>query len=61
MGDMDKEKKKDNPAEKMTEMLVNDQERKIIEILRELDYGEERIIVKGHEVIQVEEKKSIKL
>ena len=58
---MDEMKKKIHHAGKMSEMLVTEQERKVIEILRDLDFGEERIVVKDHEVIRVEEKKSIKL
>ena len=59
---MDKENKNNNNiTAEMTEMPVTKQERKVIEILRGLDFGEERIIVKDHEVIRVEEKKSIRL
>ena len=37
------------------------QERKLIELIRRLDYGEVRIVIKGSEIVQIEEKKSIKL
>ena len=37
------------------------QERRLIALLRELDYGEVRIVVKASEIVQIEEKKSIKL
>ena len=37
------------------------QERKLIEVIRGLDYGEVRIVIKGSEIVQIEEKKSIKL
>ena len=42
-------------------MPVTEQERKLIEVLRKLDYGEVRIVLRGSEIVQVEEKKSIKL
>ena len=38
-----------------------EQEHKVLEILRELDYGEIRIVVRDSEIVQIEEKKSIKL
>ena len=37
------------------------QERKLIEVIRKLDYGEVRIVIKDSEIVQIEEKKSIKL
>jgi len=40
---------------------ITEQENKLLEILRRIDYGEMRIVVKGSEVVQIEEKKSIKL
>ena len=43
------------------QLTLTKQERRVIEILRKLDYGETRIVVKGHEIVQVEEKKSIKI
>ena len=43
------------------ETLMSEQERKVIKILRKLDYGEVRIVVKASEIVQIEEKKSIKL
>ena len=58
---MSEEDKKIYHIGKMTEMMVTEQERRVIEILRELDYGEERIVVKSHDIIQIEEKKSIKI
>ena len=40
---------------------ITEQERKALATLRKLDYGEVRIVVKGAEIVQIEEKKSIKL
>ena len=39
----------------------SEQERKLIEVIRRLDYGEVRIVIKDSEIVQIEEKKSIKL
>ena len=43
------------------EAPMTEQERKVFTILREMDYGEVRIVVKASEIVQIEEKKSIKL
>jgi len=45
----------------MAAMPLTEQERKLIEILRKIDYGEVRIVVKESVIVQIEEKKSIKL
>ena len=45
----------------MMAMPLTEQERKLIEILRKIDYGEVRIVVKESVIVQIEEKKSIKL
>ena len=45
----------------MATMPLTGQERKLIERLRKLDFGEVRIVVKASEIVQIEEKKSIKL
>ena len=42
-------------------MSLTGQERTLIALLRKLDYGEVRIVVKASEIVQIEEKKSIKL
>ncbi|MCL2045362.1 MAG: DUF2292 domain-containing protein [Oscillospiraceae bacterium] len=45
-----------------TQLSLTEQEEKIIEILRSLDYGEMRIVVKDGAAVHIEEiKKSIKL
>ena len=47
---------------KKDEVSLTEQEQKVFEILRGLDYGEMRIVVKGGIPVHVEEiKKSIKL
>jgi len=43
------------------QIRITEQECKVIEILRELDYGEVRIVKRGFEIVQIEEKKSVKL
>lgn len=49
--------KKDNPDEKLTE-----KEKKLVRILRGIDYGEVKIIVQGNQPVRIEElTKSIKL
>ena len=45
----------------MAAMPLTGQERKLIALLRKLDFGEMRIVVKESEIVQIEEKKSIKL
>ena len=45
----------------MAAIPFTEQERKLIELLRKLDFGEVRIVVKESEIVQIEEKKSIKL
>ena len=40
---------------------TTEQEHKVLEVLRQIDYGEMRIVVKDSEIVQIEEKKSIKL
>ena len=40
---------------------ISDQECKLLIALRQIDYGEMRIVIKGAEIVHVEEKKSIKL
>ena len=41
--------------------FVSEQELKLLGLLRDLNYGEIRIVVKAYEIVQIEEKKSIKL
>jgi len=45
----------------ITEVLLNRQEFKLIEVLRKLDYGEIRVVMKASEIVQIEEKRSIKV
>ena len=40
---------------------VYEQERESIKVIQNLDYGEVRVIIKGSSIVQIEEKKSIKL
>jgi len=40
---------------------MNEQEKKLLEVLRKLEYGELRVVVKGSAIVQIEEKKSVKL
>ena len=40
---------------------ITEQECKVIEILRKLEYGELRIVVQASEIVQVVEQKSIKV
>ena len=54
-------KKQGEALPDMAAMPLAGQERKLIELLRKLDYGEVRIVVKETEIVQIEEKKSIKL
>ncbi|MCL2158017.1 MAG: YezD family protein [Oscillospiraceae bacterium] len=49
------------PDTDMAAMRLKGQERKLIELLRGLEFGEVRIVVKESEIVQIEEKKSIKL
>ena len=45
----------------MAEMMVAEQERKLLEALRKLKYGEIRVIIRDYAIIMKEEKKSIKM
>ena len=54
-------KKQGEASPDMAAMPLTEQERKLIEILRKIDYGEVRIVVKESVIVQIEEKKSIKL
>jgi len=58
LGDSQRQKEASADLEKTQ---ITEQERKILSILRKLDYGEVRIVVKNFEIVQAEEKKSIKL
>ena len=40
---------------------ISEQERKVIEPIRQVGFGEVRIVLKDSEIVQIEEKKSIKL
>ena len=54
-------KKQGEASPDMAAIPLTGQERKLIELLRKLDFGEVRIVVKETEVVQIEERKSIKL
>ena len=58
---MGETKKRNRASSDTEEMPITEQERKALSILRNLDYGEVRIVVKDSELVQIEEKKSIKL
>jgi len=45
----------------MAEMMVAEQERKLLEALRDLKYGEMRVFVENFTIVRLEEKKSIKM
>ena len=53
--------KQDRHSPDMVQMPITKQEDKLLEIMRKLDYGEIRIVVKNSEIVQIEEKKSFKL
>ena len=55
------EKKQSVESPDRETMSLTGQERTLIALLRELEYGEVRIVVKASEIVQIEEKKSIKL
>jgi len=42
-------------------VTISEHENKLLEALRKLDYGELRVVVKGSAIVQIEEKKSVKL
>ena len=39
----------------------SEQELKVFQLMRKLEYGEIRVVIKNSNVVQIEEKKSIKL
>ena len=43
------------------EMMVTTQEHKLLETLRNLEYGEVQVFIKGYTIVRMEEKKSIKM
>ena len=43
------------------EMMVTTQERKLLETLRNLEYGEVQVFIKSYAIVRMEEKKSIKM
>ena len=54
--------KGDKIVEKKTINYNNEQEKKLLEIIREVDYGEIKVIINNGKPIRIEElKKSIKL
>ena len=48
-------------SEDLVTVAASRQELKVLELLRNLNYGEARIVVRNHEIVQIEEKKSITL
>jgi len=61
---LSKETNTDTPAldSDFTDFLKpNEQEIKVFQLMRNLEYGEIRIVIKNSAVVQIEEKKSIKL
>ena len=54
-------KKIDKVPDELEQMLTTKQERKVLELIRNLEYGEARIVVKKSAIVQIEEKKSISL
>ena len=45
----------------MAEMMVAEQERKLLDALRKLKYGEIRVTIRDYAIVMMEEKKSIKM
>ena len=54
-------KKQDGASPSLTKIPITEQERKVLEVLRKLDYGEVRIVVQASEIVQIVEQKSIKV
>ena len=44
-----------------SETPISEQEQKVLDLIRQIKFGEIRIVVRNSEIVQVEEKKSIKL
>ena len=44
-----------------SEMMVSEPERKLLEALRNLKYGEIRVFIENYTIVRMEEKKSIKM
>jgi|GEM_PF-2698080 len=45
----------------IADIQMSDKEQKVIERVRQLDYGEVRIVVQNSEIVLIEEKKTTKL
>ena len=54
-------KKQESASVDLTKKPLTEQERKVLETLRKLDYGELRIVVQASEIVQIVEQKSIKV
>ncbi|MCL2226817.1 MAG: YezD family protein [Oscillospiraceae bacterium] len=54
-------KKDGEPPSDFARVSPNEHELKVFELMRNLDYGEIRIVMKNSAVVQIEEKKSITL
>lgn len=58
---MSEVKKRSAAPDELVSVLTNEHERKVLELLRNLVYGEARIVVRNSVIVQIEEKKSITL
>lgn len=54
-------KKRGGASNNLVAVMTNEHERKVLELLRNLAYGEARIVIRNFEIVQIEEKKSITL
>ena len=53
---MSRNKQGDNSAD-LKEMLLTEQERNLIQAVRKLGSGEERVVIKNSKIVQIEERK----
>ena len=58
---MAEQKKQGKTAAEPEKEAITTQERKVLNTLRKLDYGEVRIVVQASEIVQIVEQKSIKV
>ena len=61
MGGEKQAKQHNSSQSDLAEMMVAAQERKLLETLRNLKYGEIRVFVENYTIIRMEEKRSIKM
>ena len=61
VGDVNSVKQHGGSISNRAAVMVTEQERKLLEALRNLKYGEIRVIIKDYAIVRMEEKKSIKM